>query len=247
MLNAFASARLWLAQIDPLLPAALLVVIVFATVYSIRRWFPRVWLLVEKTVPFAESLDFTALGLVIWKSWQALPGMLFGAAVAAISTGGNVRAALWGVASGALASLAHEVMATYKGQVSVPKPRGGGMGPMGGVLALWLVMFTSGCALFGKGGSVWPALGACTSAVSETLFSEVESVLTSSGGSYEDDLLALGKTEGLSLVECAVKSVVDALSARIAARAPGARITPDEGIGVARGKAFLAKIEEAHK
>ncbi len=114
------------------------------------------------------------------------------------------------------------------------------------LLAIGFAFNVNACALFGSKGSAWPALGACAP-TGETLFSEVESVLTSSGGSYEDDLLALGKTEGLSFVECAVKSVVDALSNRIAARVPGARITPDEGIGVARGKAFLAKVEEAHK
>lgn len=114
------------------------------------------------------------------------------------------------------------------------------------LLAVGFAFHAQGCSLFGSKGSVWPALGACAP-TPETLFSEVESVLTSSGGNYEDDLLALGKSEGLAFVECAVKSVVEALSARIAARRPGERITPDEGIGVARGKAFLAKIEEAHK
>jgi hypothetical protein len=116
------------------------------------------------------------------------------------------------------------------------------MFPGAGVFLLMLtVSLFSACALFGSGGSVWPKLGACAPST-DTLFSEVESVLTSSGGNYEDDLLALGKSEGLSFVECAVKSVVESLSARIAARRPGERITPDEGIGVARGKAFLAKI-----
>jgi hypothetical protein len=114
------------------------------------------------------------------------------------------------------------------------------------VLTLVLACGLPGCNLFGPGGSVWPKMGECAP-TPETLFSEVESVLTSSGGNYEDDLLALGKSEGLQFVECAVKAVVEALSARIAARRPGERITPDEGIGVARGKAFLAKIEEAHK
>jgi len=114
------------------------------------------------------------------------------------------------------------------------------------LLAAGLALHSQACSLFGSGGSVWPKLGACAP-TTDTLFSEVESVLTSSGGNYEDDLLALGKMEGLAFVECAVKSVVEALSARIAARKPGERITPDEGIGVARGKAFLAKIEEAHK
>jgi hypothetical protein len=120
--------------------------------------------------------------------------------------------------------------------------------PMLFLLTLVLACGLPGCSLFGPGGSVWPKIGACAP-TAETLFSEVESVLTSSGGSYEDDLLALGKTEGLEFVECAVQSVVEALSARMQARAqtPGARITPDEGIGVARGKAFLAKIAEAHK
>jgi|GEM_PF-3500599 len=114
------------------------------------------------------------------------------------------------------------------------------------LLTLMLACGLPGCSLFGPGGSVWPKIGECAP-TPDTLFSEVESVLTSSGGSYEDDLLALGKTEGLAFVECAVKAVVEQLSARIAARKPGERITPDEGIGVARGKAFLAKIEAAYK
>ncbi len=134
-------------------------------------------------------------------------------------------------------------------QTPPTKPWGGpSAGGFALLLAMGLGLHAQGCSLFGSKSSVWPALGACVPPT-DTLFSEVESVLTSSGGNYEDDLLALGKTEGLEFVECAVKSVVEALSARIAARkvTPGARITPDEGIGVARGKAFLAKIEEAHK
>lgn len=103
---------------------------------------------------------------------------------------------------------------------------------------------SSGCALFGPKGSVWPKLGECAP-TGEALFGMVASVLTSSGGNYEDDLVALGKSEGFAFVECAVKAVVESMSARM--QNPGARITPDEGLGVARGRAFLAKIEEAHK
>jgi len=251
MLEALAQARLWLANLDPAAPAVTLMLGVFLTIYSIRRWFPRAWLWVEKTVPFVDSIDYQPAATILWKAWQAWPAALLGAVTSALSTGVSVAGALKGAGLGLVVAAIHELANAYRGAVGTPKPKNPSSSSLS-MLALALCISTgaaTGCALFGPKGSAWPPLGACAP-TEETLFSEVESVLTSSGGSYEDDLLALAKSlgkEGFAVVECAVKAVVEQLSARIATRRPGERITPDEGLGVARGKAFLAKIEEAHK
>ncbi len=120
--------------------------------------------------------------------------------------------------------------------VAITKPNGPGSATLGAGLALILAasFFVLGaCSLFGAHGSVWPAIGPCAP-TTEDLFSKVESVLTSSTGDYESDLLALGKAEGLQLVECAVQAVLDKLGT-LSPR------TADESVGAARAKAFLDK------
>ena len=229
--NAFALARLWLAHIDPAAPAAALILSVFCFVWVLRR-FPKVWGVVEASVPFASKLDPGPILTVVWKSWQALPGALFGAAVAALSSGASVSVALSGVGAAAVASLSHELMKVYDGAAASKKAPGSG--PMLAALSVALAMSVSGCSLFGSHGSVWPALGACAPTPAD-LFGKVESILTAQTGDYEKDLEALGKNEGYAFVECAAQAVVDALTSK-------ASVTQDEAAGVARGKAFLAKV-----
>ena len=122
----FQTIKNWLFAIDPALPAASLVLLVFATIYSVRRWLPGAWKAIELSIPFLSALDAGPVFNAIWKIAQSLPGMLLGTAVAALTEGANVKAALWGVAAGALASVAHEVMAAYRGQVGGKKPPSAG-------------------------------------------------------------------------------------------------------------------------
>jgi hypothetical protein len=123
MIQLFATARAWLAAIDPAAPAAALVLIVFLSIYAIRRFLPGVWLWIESRIPFVDSLDYRPVATIVWKFVQALPGALLGAAVASLSSGASVKNALLGVLAGFAASLVHEVMAAYKGQVGArPKP-----------------------------------------------------------------------------------------------------------------------------
>lgn len=123
MLNPFIIARAWLANVDPAAPAAALLVFVFAVIYSVRRWLPGVWLWVEKTVPFVDSFDYRPAASILWQAWQAWPAALLGAVTAALSTGGSVKAAAYGVLVGAISALAHKLMAAYKGQVGGPPPK----------------------------------------------------------------------------------------------------------------------------
>lgn len=121
MLEALVQARLWLANLDPAAPAVSLMLGVFLTIYSIRRWFPRVWLLVEKTVPFVDRLDYRPAATILWKSWQAWPAALLGAVVSALSTGGSAWGAVKGAALGAAVALIHELAAAYRGKLGAPK------------------------------------------------------------------------------------------------------------------------------
>jgi hypothetical protein len=121
MLSLLQQALAWLTAIDPALPRALLVSVVFAAVYLLRKAFPRAWELFASVVP-VPVIDPAPLLLLLSKSWQALPGALLGAAAAALASGADVRSAVKGALFGALAALAHEVAKAvpwlpYKGEV----------------------------------------------------------------------------------------------------------------------------------
>lgn len=228
----FANARAWLSAIDPVLPAATLVLVVFVAIYAVRRWLPGVWKAVEATVPFAGSLDPGPVLNALWKSWQVLPGALLGAAVSALSSGMSVRTALYGVAAGAAASLGHELMAAYKGQVGGKSPSSS---PPFAPIALLLLcccfgLSQSGCALFGSGGSFWPKVEHCAPSPS-ILVSQVATVLAA-GGDYESALEQLALSDGKEIVECAVQAFVNSIAGP-EGESTGAK---------SRGRAFLAKV-----
>lgn len=152
MSNYFAIARAFLASVDPAAPAAALVLTVFLVIYSLRRFAPKVWLAIEAKLPFVDTLDYRPVATIVSKFMQALPGALLGAGVASLSSGASVKTALLGVLAGFGASLVHEVMAAYKGQVSSPKPPSGALGVVGGMMVLiacfCLVASLPGCAAF---------------------------------------------------------------------------------------------------
>ena len=258
MPEIFAPARAWLvANIDPAAPAALLVIIVFLAVYSLRRWAPSLWLRLEHAVPFVDSID-PAPGLkILLKVWQALPGAAFGAATAALTTGLSVTHALWGVVAGFAASAVHEIMAAYQGAVGRPKPptsaSGSGRGsitidppkpfppppapPAAAMRALPIGFFAclmlgcvslSGCAWFK--GSFWPKVENCAPSPA-SLVAQVGDILAA-GGDYESALEQLALTDTKAAVVCAVEAFVSSLGANDGAHADAQ----------ARGKAFLAKV-----
>lgn len=237
MLEALVQARLWLANLDPAAPAVTLMLGVFLTIYSIRRWFPRVWLWVEKTVPFVDRLDYRPAATILWKSWQAWPAVLLGAVVSALSTGGSAWGAVKGAALGAAVAVIHELAAAYRGKLGAPKPpsssaRGATLTGLVFVLTLVLACGLPGCSLFGPGGSVWPAVARC--APSETSLVEQAAAILLAGGDYQAALLELAKTKTKEAVVCAVEAAVAELASKFGA-------TPARASAAARGNAFLAE------
>lgn len=231
----FANARAWLAGIDPLLPAATLVLVVFAAIYAIRRWFPGVWALVEKSVPFVDSLDYRPVATVVWKAWQALPGALLGAVVSALSSGISVKSAVIGVLAGFAASLAHEVMAAYRGQVGARAKRPPSMPPLaGGAFALLLAICLGGCAWLN--GTAWPVVKACAPS-SANLLTQVEDILVD-GRDVDQKLREAGSelgADGLAMIICAVEQFEGQASAN----------TPELAAARARGRALLVRTGNA--
>jgi hypothetical protein len=238
MLEALAQARLWLANLDPAAPAVTLMLGVFLTIYSIRRWFPRVWLLVEKTVPVVDAIDYRPAATILWKAWQAWPAALLGAVTSALATGGSVSGALKGAALGLAVAVIHELAAAYKGKLGgPPKPPNGarGAGLTGGVsfvLTLVLACGLPGCSVFGPGGSVWPAVARCAPSERD-LIDQVAAILLA-GGDYKAALLERAKTTTKEAIVCAVQAAVDELASKVGA-------SPARMSAASRGNEFLAE------
>lgn len=234
--NAIAQLR----AIDSVLPAALLTTFVFVTVYLVRRFFPKAWLFVEKTVPFVDSID-PGPGLnALWKSWQAWPAMALGAVTSALLNGISVKHALWGVFCGALSALAHTMMSLYQGKVGGPAkpermfpsdpplpPNLSGLGAL--LLAVCFALHSTGCAWFK--GSFWPNVEHCAPSPA-SLLTDVSQILEA-GSDYESALEQLALVKGKDLVLCAVEAFVNSIGNKVGA-------SPQEMSAHARGKAFLA-------
>lgn len=118
------AALAWLRGIDPLLPAALLITFVLVVIYSIRRWKPTWWLMVESTVPWAGTLDPGPAFNIWWAAWQAWPAMALSTATSALIAGTSVKNAECGALCGAISAAVHVFMANYEGKVGdLKKPR----------------------------------------------------------------------------------------------------------------------------
>jgi len=228
----------WLSGI-PVLPPASLIVVVFATIWAIRKFVPSVWLAIERAIPFVDSLDSGPVFTALWKGWQSLPGMLLGATVSALESGLSVKTAVTGVLAGALASIAHEVMAAYRGQVTLrkgdapPPPKVPSFPAAALALLCCLAHHFTACAVFGSGGSFWPKVAHCAPSPA-SLVSQVTDILIA-GGDYESGLKQLALQDTAEAVECAVKAAVDALAGQVG-------VDSNAGPAVARGKTFLAKV-----
>jgi hypothetical protein len=142
MLSLLQQALAWLSAVDPALPRALLVALVFASVYLIRKFFPRAWELFASAVP-VPVIDPAPLLLLLSKSWQALPGALLGAAASALTSGADVKHAVKGALFGALAALVHEFA---KAAPWLPYTGAVGRTKLPPSLPMLLLLWVVGCA-----------------------------------------------------------------------------------------------------
>lgn len=153
MLEQIRAAVVWLTAIDPALPRALLVGLVFLAVYLLRKLFPRTWEFFAGVVP-VSVIDPAPLLLVLSKTWQAFPAALIGAAATALATGGDMRAAVKGLVFGALAAVAHEFA-----KAAPWLPYTGAVGRLRAPSLPILVLFVPAVLV-----SAWPYVTGCSSA-----------------------------------------------------------------------------------
>ena len=112
----------YLEKLNPMLPAAVLMLVIWLPQYLLRRFAPLVW-----EIP--ATLPFTWLGvdrgklLILRKAWQALPSVALAAGLQALWTHGDAWQAVLGVAQGLLAPGWHEL---WK---ALPVPYRGGIPP----------------------------------------------------------------------------------------------------------------------
>lgn len=112
----------WLEHVNPQLPVAVLMLVIWLPQYLIRRFLPNVWE-IPATLPFDFfHVDRNSL-LLLRKAWQALPSVALGALLQSLWMHGDAWTAVLGAAQGLLAPALHELM---KG---LPVPYQGGVPP----------------------------------------------------------------------------------------------------------------------
>ncbi len=123
-----------LKGIDPSLPRALFVALVFLTVLAWRKLSPGSWKTFSNVIPVSEA-DTNWFKATMLKVWQALPSALLGAVYGALGTGGDIVASLKLAALALLAPVVHEVAWRYQGNLGTKKspPPSGENKPAGAV------------------------------------------------------------------------------------------------------------------
>lgn len=184
----------------------------------------------------AAALGLTRLATTTKPIWDRLPALLQGLLPVLVLVLPQIAAAALGVHTSLdlvnLLFLAAALIlpGVHSHTVSVGKPNG----PGSAVVAVLTFCLSLGVGLACSPFKVnWPALGACADSLRPGLTKVVADILASNDNA-EADLEALGETEGLSAVECAVKQLVSDVGPR-PAEARGSRIRT-------RGLAFLATV-----
>jgi hypothetical protein len=163
MLEFINAARASLAAINPDLPAALFVVLVFLTVLAIRKLFPGAWEKWAAVVPVL-AIDPSPVLVLLSKLWQAVPAAVIGAVLAALQSGADVKATVYGALLALVAPVAHELAKNYRGSLGV------GTGPLSRrapPLSMLMLVVLLGFVPTGCAG--WKPVARTVDGVAETL------------------------------------------------------------------------------
>lgn len=122
-MNPFATIRDALAAVHPSAPWVTITLSLFLVQWLVRRYRPSLWEMCFGWLP----ADFDAR---IARAIQALPSVAIGAALPALASGGDVRAAVLGSIFGALAPVVHHTLKAlpqvpYRGALGASKKRDG--------------------------------------------------------------------------------------------------------------------------
>jgi hypothetical protein len=133
MLELSKEIRAYLEALHPVLPWAVLTLLVFVTVWASRKVAPRLWLWFDEVTP-----DGMVSHVI-----QGLPAVLVGALASELLTGGDLAAAWKGALAGALAPVTHLLLKAspvpYQGAIRAVANKAG----LGTLVAV--VLLLSGC------------------------------------------------------------------------------------------------------
>lgn len=234
LLSHLLPAYNWLKAIDPSLPRALFVALVFLTVMAWRKLLPESWIKFSNLVPVSDE-DTSWFKATVRKAWQALPSALLGAVYGALGTGGDVLASLKLAALALLAPVIHDVAAHYQGNLGTKKNPPPLSIPDGPLLVLLLVCSLPGlhgCARLAKVD--WTKVEACVAQPAESALIQIVSGVLAGTGDVKTELEGVAEEYGTGAVKCVVVQIVDDT---------GLRPHLDKDARQhARGKAFLDSV-----
>ncbi len=142
------AARAWLAAINPGLPAAALVLVLWASQAAVRRYLPGAWAYMAKLGPKGQEAR---------RLWQALPSLAGGALLGALTSGLDPWESVTAAVVGAATPLFHHLLKAsplpYQGELGEPKKTDSKKGPP-----------STGGAMVGLIIPAFILLGACTPA-----------------------------------------------------------------------------------
>ena len=107
-MNPFTLVRDSLAQLHPDAPWVVLTAAIWLAQYTCRRWAPKVWTLAFSWVP-------DDLGAMARATVMGLPSVVVGAALPALASGGDWKAAALGAVFGAAAPVWHHLLRAAPG------------------------------------------------------------------------------------------------------------------------------------
>jgi hypothetical protein len=122
LLDYLSPVYAWLAALDPSLPRALFVALVFGTVLLWRKLWPESWRMWSAVIRISEA-DANWFKAAILKAWQMLPSALIGGLYGWAGTGGSLEEAMRLALMGLLAPLVHDLAWRYQGKLGDGKPR----------------------------------------------------------------------------------------------------------------------------
>lgn len=123
LLDYLGPVYAFLASIDPSLPRALFVALVFLSVMLWRKVSPNSWRKWSNLIPVTEA-DTSWLKVAAQKLLQALPSAVLGAVYGALGTGGDLWPTVKLAAMGLIAPFLHEVAWRYEGKLGDGKKLG---------------------------------------------------------------------------------------------------------------------------
>jgi hypothetical protein len=135
----------------------------------------------------------------------------------------------------AFGQLLEHIGANVPGIVEKVKAVLGRFAPVAGLLIAFTLSVGAGLACSGR-SVAWPRVLSCAAPLEQPLLIEVGKVLAGTGD-VQQDLEALAGTYAPGLIECAVQQIVSDLGKQPVAASGGDR-------RLARGRAFLAKVEQ---